>query len=383
MHGVPSSLGGTPHLQSPPKEMLMHLEDEEPIRQQNLPLKLRSPIPVFPKPLALQFQNFVDYYSIHGYADGTRMEVGSRLVGDMLPHYFPTPNFTCRRLFTPDKNIIETIPVQGTAYWVVEANESSESKSTSAPDKLEIGASICNETLTTSQDSLALLVVVVTYYPFLERLERKVPAQLHFSAFATGDNNTIVIEKDEIETYTTYRRGNVAILAGTPKPLFPGFEFYTFDIDSDTGSSIMPWFGQCERHPEGFGTNSFPLQKSEAEKIDFLLRVIANSREKGHPLIATSPAILQTDTPSISREVTPNGAIALTDEYIQTLKINKNGRLLASGGQFLRRDLEEEAKQIAIARGIRFSSPSHKRKRDRHRGKQHRQSFKSDMREGY
>lgn len=85
-----------------------------------------SPIPIFPKPLALAYCNFVKHYADFKFTVTEkrleypfRLEVANQLIATLLQNYFSGPRFLIRRLDEQPENLVQGVPSKGTQYWVV------------------------------------------------------------------------------------------------------------------------------------------------------------------------------------------------------------------------------------------------------------------------
>ncbi|KAF2653531.1 hypothetical protein K491DRAFT_510760 [Lophiostoma macrostomum CBS 122681] len=290
--------------------------------------------PPFPKPLALSFRNFDRYYKTYAYSDGERMEVANRLVASFLGCYFPKSTFDFRRLPYGIDPLVETLKVKGTLYWWVTRND--------------------------SQDTPYLVLFVIATEPaFLERPERTAPRALQLSL------STI----DEVGQIEAYERGHVVILGGKMGPLCPTLEFYSF-TDGGERKDLMPWFGKTTLCTDDFGTNSFSLSFSEAERIHQMFKRIEGCSTGDRPLNPIIELVSPTPktgcpTPSSNarNELSRfNGRSEESDthirEYLQGLRMNKAGKVFESyTGHFLKKDKTEEAKELAARLGFTIAPP--------------------------
>ncbi|KAF2109642.1 hypothetical protein BDV96DRAFT_585071 [Lophiotrema nucula] len=233
--------------------------------------------------------------------------------------------------------------------------------------------------LSSTSPPFALIAIVVTTKSFLERPERRRPKRLNFDSSVRRPNGALVVSAGvTIPNDLHLDRGHVVLLAGTSKPPSPTFEFYTFDVSSEAGQSITPWFGRTKQQPEGYDRNSFPLAVDEAEKVDAMFTIMANGVGDPKVVVPETSATLQStslqgQTPQLSRANTPaspttpttpdisNSVGWLSDDFLGSLKLNKNGKLVGYHSQWLRKDLEVEARRQAKARGITFGASQGRR----------------------
>ncbi|KAF2476292.1 uncharacterized protein BDR25DRAFT_339360 [Lindgomyces ingoldianus] len=334
-------------------------------------LQIPSPIPIFPKPLALSYCNFKNHFSAYGYMDGTRMEAASFLVAPLLRHYFPKTKFEYWRLARQDESLFQCIPVDGTTYWMVTTKSLKQEGAGDDSDP--------SREAMIFQRSLVLLVIIVTSYPFLEARERGRINSINFSDKALGNSGEVMVDE------TVARRGNVVVLGGRTRPSAPSFEFFTFDVDGGHGHSLVPCFGQPEQHQTGFRTNRFSLETEDVDKVDIMFRMFAESGSGSCVFNANTLSRLGVRLPPLHRvrqrsaesqalhkDLTPEGSDDMTDEYLRSLKINRNGKLLGAGGRFLTKEKDLKAKRLASARGIKFALPEFKSDMDRSRERRDR-----------
>ncbi|KAF2790039.1 hypothetical protein K505DRAFT_327830 [Melanomma pulvis-pyrius CBS 109.77] len=339
-------------------------------------VKVMSPIHLFPKPLALSYQNFLKHYSSLQFTDGTRKEAGSRLVASLLGHYFPKPKFNYWKLDHQEDSLIQSVPAYGTLYWAVTVSEEdSQVKDTALRRKVMSkspldGSMREDSVFPTEKSPFVLLVAVVTYTNFLSLPERHVPSRLTFSNnLISKTSDAVVIEGIE------YRQGSILILGGKPRPLSPTFEFYNFDVDSKDRTSLVPWFGELESAPGGLGTNMFSLATAEAEKVDRMFKGIISISAGNKALNPDSSAILQAarhqvvkrqnlkPQPQPRPQPVSNTPSTMTNEFLRTLKYNKTGKLQGVGGRFLPAEKEMEAKREVAARGITLETSTPRRRK--------------------
>lgn len=358
-----------------------HEQDED---ERQCVRKFPSPISQLPKPLGLSYLNFHVHYHDLGSRDGTRNEAGARLMADILSHYFPRPRYRHYRLY-PSNPLIESLPIEGLSYFVVRKADQDKAMDVAyrtekfeKEDGQEDLASNGARQKSTSHP-FTLLTVVVTAKSFLERPERKRPKVLKFHSSVQRADGGLVLSKDFTMPDNIYMdRGQVVILAGTPKPPSPTFEFYTFDGKAETNSTITPWFGRTKQQPEGYDKHSFPLTVEKAEIVDTMFNAITQSVDDPTVVIYETSASLQPPnlketTPLLSRANTPaslktrttpkdrNPIGWLSDDFLRSLKLTKTGKLVGYQSQWLKKDLEIEARKQAEARGITFPTIQGKR----------------------
>ncbi|KAF2007581.1 hypothetical protein P154DRAFT_121444 [Amniculicola lignicola CBS 123094] len=206
-------------------------------------IEFPSPIAIFPKPLGLSYRNFNAQYNEHAH-DGTRCAAGSALVSAMLLHYFPDPDFS-REKINVDVSPILTVPdrTNDVAYWLVTRQNVDGTPSEAAA----------------GEPTLPLIVTIITCRRFVDLKERKKPGKLKFAASAIRTDGAILIGDK------SFRRGTLIMLAGKTRPLHPGFEFYTFDVDGEDENAqcLTPW------QPDVLGgKNTVLMGISEVEKVD-------------------------------------------------------------------------------------------------------------------
>ncbi|ORY03466.1 hypothetical protein BCR34DRAFT_573476 [Clohesyomyces aquaticus] len=329
-----------------------------------------SPIPVFPKPLALSYCNYKTFYTEYKSIDGTRLEVASRLTAAMLVHYFPPPGFEHWRVTSRPDGLFENVPVHGTTCWMVTKR---------APKPSEDGGGEVTEE-TASEPSprlLLLLVIIITDNKYVEKCSRRAFQSIEFSSALIETSGDFVVDD------VVVRKGNVAILGGRVRPIGPRFEFYTFDLDSEDGRALVPWFGESERCPEGYGTHAIGLGVEEAAKVDAVFKhfvsselgtCIPNTNTLSSSMNHTAQLARAERSRHQSTELTPEPSDDdMTDEYLRSLKVNGNGRLLGAASRLLTSDKQAQAKRLARARGIQFAKPEFLNGRDRDRKQRERE----------
>jgi hypothetical protein len=177
------------------------------------------------------------------------------------------------------------------------------------------------------------------------------PSHLKFSSGLSTNNGAVTIDSTD---GTAYRHGNVLILGGTGKPkLSPSWEFYNFDIDRGDGASLTPWFGQLESVPDSFGTNIFSLATPESKKVDRLFRGIVSTASGDKAINPSIPEFPQTVQGQIAKReaLKPQSQTFLnttmTNDCLNSLRVNKAGRLQGEAGRFLSKERERGAGRCA------------------------------------
>ncbi|KAF2176222.1 hypothetical protein K469DRAFT_761143 [Zopfia rhizophila CBS 207.26] len=353
-------------------------------------IKIPSPIPSFPKPLALSYRNFNQYYQIHKTVDKTRMEVGSALISSMIQHFFPSPAFKARRLSSQKQGLFETIPAEGTVFWTISGKQDDASNRRVRRSDQEVGSSAFSleNSATTlvdekSESKVDVLFAVVTGREFLDRSERKGSGRrksfkIKFSSAFSSNRGVLLLEEK------VFRSGYVVFLGGRTKPTMPTLEFYTYDVDGEDGLTFVPYFGHSDFRPDGFESNSFSLESEEAEKVNQIFKTIASSeranasRQRDYPLKRPKESInpsglfrlfeiessrwgnASKEMNDAYRMITDSENASITGEHLKSIRIDSAGRLVTSDGHFLTKDKAAEAKRLTKARRIKFAVPQPK-----------------------
>lgn len=160
----------------------------------------------------------------------------------------------------------------------------------------------------------------------------------------------------------------------------------------------MPWSSERVGSAHRFGANIISLAREEAENVDRIFRAIVNSplitlkMEPSHegiailkqaqalPLEPAPPEATQPngqapeaikrpeDTENPPEEKAPsNWSEGFTDEYLQTIKMNKKGGLIEASGKFLPKSRANAARRLAEERGIEFRRPEYTHSQHRKR----------------
>ncbi|KAF2438868.1 hypothetical protein P171DRAFT_477189 [Karstenula rhodostoma CBS 690.94] len=217
-----------------------------------------SPITVLPKPLALSYRNFYNYYEEHEFIKQERLQVSyprvdvaSSLVPALLRHYFPSRDYSVREIWPGTSTgaeftthpVVNEVPVFGTRYWIVENK---------------------------SDSAIVTMVVIVTDPEFSKLPARTQPAHLAVGANFLDSRHRLAVHGDRMA------RGVVVLLASAGMPIKPTFEFYSFDSSHQQKGVVIP-LAVRKQDTQQLATNSISLAPEHAEQVDQMFKTIVRA----------------------------------------------------------------------------------------------------------
>ncbi|KAF2010714.1 hypothetical protein BU24DRAFT_466494 [Aaosphaeria arxii CBS 175.79] len=233
-----------------------------------------SPLPIFPKPLALLYQNYSQAYQhkrkTWDYVNRTLPEIGSRLASNLLRHYFHSPQFSVRCpkseicIFQDDQD-------SRSVYWfVTKAPQRDEPpKPTSPPEKEDILLTKVDS----SSERIVLILAVETEASRADILRREVGKHGGFSFHASRrQHRSIEFQSRSWHSLALSKRdahfngGKIVILGN--KDGKPVVEFYDC-IRMDASPPIAPWGGPEDK------SNAYSLEE-DLENVDRMFRTIVD-----------------------------------------------------------------------------------------------------------
>jgi hypothetical protein len=232
---------------------------------------ISSPIPILPKPLALQYVNYNKYYKDYKFkmteregAYYEKLVVGSRLASELLGYYFAAAEFKVVMLGYQLQDFLMGPPLEGVKYFLVLKKHEQ-----------------------TGENAVCLILAVITDPSFTRQSARTTPGQqLRFRPEYLQTNGTLKI--NNMETLAC----PVILLTGLKdlqlyksrqptRSQQPCFEFYVFDAGRKPRATLFPWFGRIRSKAAVGETNVFTLAVEEAEMVDWMFKAAAKFSLKG------------------------------------------------------------------------------------------------------
>ena len=226
-------------------------------------LIIKSPIPVYPKPLALSYRGLYQNFGTHvfetwdgGVREHPRALASAMFALQLLRHYFPGPEYTMEEVWpgteTTWETIVEDMPIMGTRHFIVQCNNK-------------------------SKDNLVAVVVIVTDSVFFQMKGRKTPEALSVDNKYINSNGKLILGGK------TMSRGALVVLTGVTSPVRPALDFYDFDSSRQQQGELLPCISRTAKRPDGELTNSISLAPESAGAVDAMFKdmVAAIAQEHG------------------------------------------------------------------------------------------------------
>lgn len=303
-------------------------------------ISIPSPIPVFPKPLALSYRNLYRDFGNHKFEikeehhdEHPRAQASCLVVKGLLNHCFPNPDLEVEQiwpgyyegeLFTYE-SLVADMPVMGTWHFIVQQKNK-------------------------KGEGIVAIVAVVTDPAYFSLAERKQPTRLEILPKFVDSKGRLAVQDDKTMSY-----GAFVILTGTmnttTSPITPAFEFYEF-CSPEPKAGLRPWYNRATIQTPAGPTNSIPLAPNHAGEVDFMFKDIAEYATKGKS--TAHPSLPGPSRPNAVDTITPKKRTAAQQPEPSVLDRSKRAK---SDGQ---NESADEIPSSPVARKMRTRTPSWK-----------------------
>lgn len=229
-------------------------------------LIIPSPIRILPKPLALSYCNFYNYYekyqfskreklkSLYGqehYMVYPRAVVGCTLVSSLLRHHFSQEDFAVRDVTasinigveSAPQQVIDGVPLDGMRLWVAQSK---------------------------SDNAIVTLLVVVTDPVFATLPGRTLPIRHAVATNFLNSSHQLALHGGRMS------RGTVIPLSSAGTPVKPRFEFYSFDSTTQQPHALVPMAIRLGNNDIS-ATNSMSLAPGHVQQVGQMFKDIVRA----------------------------------------------------------------------------------------------------------